>query len=136
MAQTRTVARVVIGESERLPDLGEMLHRDVILGAEQRIANFLAQRYGLQSSAVGEDVERTAPALARLFLNMATGPQRFATVMEARKPAPAHPSVSGGCADAEWVRLAVRFFLSGLEGTAKPKSLRMRSGGLPEADRS
>jgi AcrR family transcriptional regulator len=113
--------RVVIGESERLPDLGEMLHRDVIVGAERRIADFLKQRYHLPSSRLGDDADQNALVLASFFLNMATGPKRVATLMEARKPAPAYPLESEGDTEMDWVRLAVQFFLGGLQAFTKAK---------------
>lgn len=107
--------RVVMGEAERLPELGEMLHHKVILGAERKIADYLLTRYELSSSKLGKDAEQSANALASLFLNMTTGPQRVATLMEADKPHLAHPSVSGSGRALGWIRPAVRFFLAGLE---------------------
>lgn len=102
--------RVAIAEAERLPDLAQGLHRDVIEGAEDRIARFLAET----KLVSGPEAEVGASEMARLFLNMATAPQRFATLMQARKPDPQHPSVSGFDASDAWIRLAVHFFLEGL----------------------
>jgi AcrR family transcriptional regulator len=101
--------RVVIAEAERLPDLAERLHHDVIRGTEEKIAAFLLDSGLLGArTAVGE-----ARDLARMFLNMATGPQRFATLMQGRIPEPLHPSISGFGTEEEWVTRAVRFFLRG-----------------------
>lgn len=108
--------RVVIGESERSPDLGEMMHRDVILRAERLLADFLALRFAPRSA--GETTDDWAMAMARLLLSMATGPQRTATLMEARTPAPTHPLVQASGQDDAWVRRAVRFFLDGLTVSA------------------
>jgi AcrR family transcriptional regulator len=102
--------RVAIAEAERLPDLAQGLHRDVIEGAEDRIARFLKET-NLVASPTAED---EASRLARMLLNMATAPQRFATLMEAHKPDPQHPSVSGFDSSDPWVRAAVQFFLQGL----------------------
>jgi AcrR family transcriptional regulator len=102
--------RVAIAEAERLPDLAQGLHRDVIQGAEDRIARFLEET----NLVAGPAAEGDASGLARLLLNMATAPQRFATLMEARKPDPQHPSVSGFDSSDPWVSEAVRFFLQGL----------------------
>lgn len=109
--------RVVMGEAERLPDLGQMLHSKVILGAERRVADFLQTRFQLTSSLLGNEREKNAAMLASLFLNMATGPQRIATLLEAQQPPMAHPSVSGGGMAMDWIRPAVRFFLLGLEAS-------------------
>lgn len=101
--------RVVIAEAERLPDLAERLHSQVIRAAEDQIAAFLADS-GL---VVAADTQR-AQDLARLLLNMTTGPKRFATLMEARKPVAEHPIIAGFGAEEAWVMNAVRFFLLGL----------------------
>lgn len=115
--------RVVIGEAEHYADLGEMLHREVIGGAERRIARFLTARFAIRPLPDGDGTaDEPAVALARLFLNMTTGPQRTATLMEARRPAQEHPfwgGTRGG--DAPWVSLAVRFFLDGLAASATPQ---------------
>ncbi|NUB45483.1 TetR/AcrR family transcriptional regulator [Fertoebacter nigrum] len=110
--------RVVIGESERSPDLGEMMHRDVILRAEALVADFLVAQFTQRAPQDDGTEADWAIAMARLFLNMATGPQRVATLMEARIPAPDHPLVRVSGADDAWVRLAVRFFLDGLSVSA------------------
>lgn len=101
--------RVVIAEAERLPDLAERLHDQVIRGAEDRIARFLVE-CGLVAVV---DTPREHE-LARLLLNMTTGPKRFATLMEARKPQAEHPVVTGFGAEEAWVTTGVRFFLAGL----------------------
>jgi AcrR family transcriptional regulator len=112
--------RVVIGEAERSPDLGEMLYREIIVGAERRIADFLEARFAIENPSDGNRGGPSSMDLARLFLNMATGPQRFATLMEARKPAPAHPMFETTGTDADWIRLAVRFFLDALDLSGQP----------------
>lgn len=106
--------RVVIAESQRLPDLGNMLHRDVILAAETRIADYLATQFVITPSAQVPAGKEGFQFMARMFLNMATGPQRFATLMEARQPAPEHPFVARSGVDDDWLRLSVRIFLRGL----------------------
>lgn len=109
--------RVVIGESERFSDLGEMLYLEVIEDAERRIAEFLKARFPLSDQASEVTGEERAIALARVFLNMATGPQRFATLMEARPPAPEHPHVRPSGIDDAWVEFATDHFLNGLSGS-------------------
>lgn len=106
--------RVVIAEAERLPDLAETLHRQVIGGAEERIATFLAARGLVDPTATEDGGEPRARRAARLFLNMTTGPRRFAALMEAVRPEPRHPDETGFGNDDDWVRFAVRFFLDGL----------------------
>lgn len=106
--------RVVIAEAERLPDLAETLHRQVIGGAEERIATFLMARGLIDPVAKVDGSELQARRVARLFLNMTTGPKRFASLMEAPRPNSQHPSVTGFGNDEDWVQFAVRFFLSGL----------------------
>lgn len=110
--------RVVIGETERTPDLGEMMHREVIVRAERLVADFIAARFQPGAAAVTGSGDDWAMTMARLFLNMATGPQRVETLMEARSPAPDHPLVSGAGRDDAWIGLAVRFFLDGLAVSA------------------
>lgn len=105
--------RVAISEAERLPDLAEMMHNRVIRGAEDRIMAFL-----LASGTVPSASEESALRLARLFLNMATGAKRFATLFEATPPIPDHPSAAGFGSDEVWIHFAVQFFLSGLSGMA------------------
>ncbi|ODN68521.1 TetR/AcrR family transcriptional regulator [Methylobrevis pamukkalensis] len=106
--------RVVIAEAERLSDLAETLHRQVIGGAEERIAAFLTARGLINPATQADGSELRAPQAARLFLNMTTGPRRFATLMEALRPETQHPNVTGFGNDDDWVRFAVRFFLHGL----------------------
>jgi len=113
--------RLVIGETERAPDIGEMMHDEVIVGAERCVADFVASRFPANGPAVKAGRDDWAMSMARLFLNMATGPQRVATLMEARTPAPDHPIVSGSGRDDAWIRLAVRFFLDGLATAATPR---------------
>lgn len=109
--------RVVMAEAERLPDLAKMLHCKVIEGAERKIAEYLLARNELSFSDIGTDAERSASILASLFLNMTTGPQRFATLMEAQRPRLTHPSVSGAGNALDWIRPSVRFFLRALEAS-------------------
>ena len=95
-------------EASRFPDLGGMLYRDVIEVAEKRVAAFL------QSAAPFRAADTEALRLARLFLNMTTAPQRFATQMAASEPAPEHPSVGAPPSPEPWIPFAVRFFLKAL----------------------
>ncbi len=100
--------RVVMSEAERFADLGALLHREVIARAESRVADYLLTQ-GADANTVG--------GLARLFVNMTTGPQRFATLLQAREPAPHHPSLCGPGPDRDWIAEAVDFFLLCLERT-------------------
>lgn len=106
--------RAVISEAGRLPDLSKMMHQNVIEGAERRLARFLAARCALNADTDPECDGSYPRTLACLLLNMTTGPQRFATLMSARPPAPVHPAESGAGRDEAWVRLAVRHFARGL----------------------
>jgi AcrR family transcriptional regulator len=100
--------RVAVSEATRFPDLGAMLHRDVIEAAERRVAAFL------QAAAPYRPEDPEALRLARLFLNMTTAPNRFATQMAATEPAPEHPAMSPAAAPDPWIIYAVRFFLKAL----------------------
>ncbi|MFN3210025.1 MAG: TetR/AcrR family transcriptional regulator [Roseovarius sp.] len=106
--------RVVIGESERFSDLGKMLYLEVIEDAERRIAEFLTVHLPPSDSTFEVCGEERTMALARMFLNMATGPQRFATLMEARAPAPEHPHLRPSGIDDAWVEFSTDHFLNGL----------------------
>lgn len=107
--------RVVMAESERFPDLGAMLHREVIETTERKVADYLVQLRD-PASALGddEDAGRWAAGMARLFINMTSGPQRFATLLEARQPAREHPDhMPPPDLDRAHIRRAVRVFLAG-----------------------
>lgn len=112
--------QVVMGEMDRFSDLGTMLHRDIIEWAEGMVADYLRAL----------DRERQIPAdtrppnwhaeISSLFLNMATGYQRFATLLQARQPAPNHPLVEAPSdLDRDRIRLAVEIVLRGT-GLAMP----------------
>lgn len=98
--------RVVMSEAESFSDLGQLLYDQVIAMSETRVAEYLLAR------SIGANATSN---LARLFVNMATGPQRFATLLQAREPVPEHPALSGAGPDREWIAEAVRFFLQGIE---------------------
>lgn len=102
--------RVVMAESERFPDLGGMLHREVIERTERTVATYLRQ---LGMPGGDGDADR-AGEMASLFLNMTSGPQRFATLLQAREPAPDHPDVrTAPSLDRAYIRRAVEVFLAG-----------------------
>ena len=107
--------RVAMGLAERFPDLGHMLHRDVIERAEGMMAGYLAalaQDRGLATEAEAADWGATA---ARLFLNLATASQRFETLRGARAPldGPPGPETSPHV-DREPIGRAVALFLVGI----------------------
>lgn len=105
--------RVVMGEAERFLDLGAMLHDQIIVHAESRLADYLAAA-DLARGAAGQE-PGTYRALAGMLLNMATGPQRFATLLHARTPAPVHPLARlPEDADRPAIRAAVGVFLRGI----------------------
>ncbi len=100
--------RVAMAEAERFPDLGAMLHREVIEAAQRVVADYLAKLPDRDNLA-----ER-AGDLASLFLNMTTGPQRFATLLEAREPPVDHPDVTPAPGDDRaYIERAVEVFLIG-----------------------
>jgi AcrR family transcriptional regulator len=102
--------RVVMAEAERFPDLAAMLHREVIERTERMLADYLKLL-----REFGRDADDPALTLASLFLNMTTGRQRFATLLQAREPHPEHPGwETMPDLDRAHVRQAVRFFLDGL----------------------
>jgi AcrR family transcriptional regulator len=99
--------RVVMGGAGRFADLGKMLHRDIIEHAETIIADYLR---AVDAGRNGKDYR----VLAGIFLNMTTGPQRFATLLEARRPLPQHPlATETDDTDRAAIHEAVRIFLRG-----------------------
>lgn len=106
------VQRVVMGEAERFPDLGAMLHRQIIERTEAIIAEYLAS-VDEHNSVAGHSQGRYAEA-ASLFLNLTTGRQRFATLFAVREPFPAHPLAKAPPdSDHATIRHAVMIFLKG-----------------------
>jgi len=102
--------RVVMAEAERFPDLGGMLHREVIERTQRTIADYLSR---LERSGA-PTADGWAVDMAGLFLNMTTGPQRFATLLQAREPAHDHPDVKAPPdLDRARIRQAVQVFLAG-----------------------
>lgn len=107
--------RVAMGLAERFPDLGRMLHEDVIERAEAMMASYLAALGRARSLAPEAALEAWAAGGARLFLNMATGSQRFATLLGAHEPLAGPPGQETSPAvDLDPIRKAVRLFLTGL----------------------
>ena len=106
--------RVVMGEAERFAGLGGMLHREIIERAERLIADYLAAVDQRQEAAAGSGLEAWYAELASLFLNMTTGPQRFATLLQAREPIPNHPlAKTPPDLDRAAIHQAVQIFLLG-----------------------
>jgi AcrR family transcriptional regulator len=108
--------RVAMGEADRFPDLGQHLHRDVIERTEQIVAGYLsvvaAERHpAAMPLAAGWALER-----ASMFLNMATGAQRFAALLQVVEPIDGPPDNSVPPeVDPMRIGRAVRLFLAGLE---------------------
>lgn len=84
--------RVVMGEAERFPDLGLLLHRDIIAGAERLLANYLIRVAAARGLDPAGGLEPWALEMGSLFLNMTTAAQRFETLLGARIPHPRHPA--------------------------------------------
>lgn len=105
--------RVVMGGAERFADLGKMLHEQIIEHAEAMLADYF--------EAVQTSNARNMPhtrneyrELASIFLNMTTGQQRFATLLEHRQPRAVHPHVGGPSdTDRPAIQRAIAIFLSG-----------------------
>jgi AcrR family transcriptional regulator len=107
--------RVVMGEAERFPDLGAMLHRDVIVRSERVLADYLVRLARERELVPGGELDAWAMATASLFLNMTTGAQRFETLLQASEPHPEHPEPgSSPDRDRARIRQAVTFFMTGL----------------------
>ena len=106
--------RVVMGEAERFPDLGGMMHSAVIGRAETSVAAYLETLRATRRPDRAGDAD-WALIMARLFLNMATGPQRFESLLEARALPPHHPNLGKGDPDLDraHIRQAVALFLAG-----------------------
>jgi len=107
--------RVVMGGAERFADLGKMLHKQIIVHAEDMIADYLqavAARNPLRPARTRQDYA----ILASIFLNMTTGPQRFATLLEHRQPVAVHPHASAPSdTDRPAIRQAIAIFLAGTQ---------------------
>jgi AcrR family transcriptional regulator len=103
--------RVVMSGAEHFAGLGGMLHRDVIEPAEDAVAEYLRaldEHHGVDPSG------QSYRTLAGLFLNLTTGRQRFATLLQARQPLPEHPlHTPAPDADHAAIREAVGIFLRG-----------------------
>lgn len=69
---------------------------------------------GFQAFARGQNHETKGAKAGPAVAELSTGPRRFALLIEACKPAPHHPGVSGFGTDDVWVKAAVRFILAGL----------------------
>lgn len=105
--------RVVMGEAERFSDLSVMLHREIIERAEDEVANYL-RAIDSGHPAGADRADGWHADLAGLFLNMATGRQRFATLLQARQPEAQHPLAKAPPdLDRPTIRLAVAIFLRG-----------------------
>lgn len=106
--------RVVMSESERFADLGAMLHRDVIEQSERQLTDYF-ERLGRARPPQPAQAAPDGPAtLAKLFLNMTTAPQRFATLLAARDTPPYHPHVQPPPdTDHAYIRQAIALFLKG-----------------------
>jgi AcrR family transcriptional regulator len=106
--------RVVMAESERFPDLGGMLHREIIETAERTVADYLRKLDRTGINVADDDIEGWAIGMASLFLNMTTGRQRFATLLQAREPSQEHPDAKAPPdIDRVHIRRAVQIFLEG-----------------------
>ncbi len=110
--------RVVMSESERFADLGAMLHRDVIEQSERQLTDYFERLRRARPSEPIQAAPDWPATMAKLFLNMTTAPQRFATLLAARDMPLHHPHVeTPPDTDHAFIREAVRVFLrgSGLE---------------------
>lgn len=121
--------RVVMVEAERFPDLAALLHREVIRRVERMVAVYLTALRTGQTAAPG-GTEDWADSRASLFLNMTTGRQRFATLLQARAPHPEHPRL-GTMPDLDrpHIAQAVRFFLAGLAACDGVPGVMAKAGG-------
>ena len=105
--------RTAMGEAARFPDLSRLLHRDVIERTELMVADYLllvAAGYpGIKPPPT--DWART---MASLFVNMTTGGQRFAALLQTHDLIPGPPGKDvSPTIDRARIDLAVRTFLAG-----------------------
>ncbi|KFC62010.1 Transcriptional regulator, TetR family [Devosia sp. LC5] len=106
--------RIAMGEAKRFPDLAQLLHRDVIERTERIVADYLLMVVAAKHPGVKERSLDWALAMAALFLNMATGAQRFAALLQMHELIPGPPgSDTSPKVDRDRIDLAVRVFLSG-----------------------
>ena len=105
--------RVVMGGAERFADLGKMLHKQIIQHAEAMVADYL-EAVAARNPQRPRRTRDEYRVLASIFLNMTTGPQRFATLLEHRPPPATHPHADAPSdTDRPLIRRAVAIFLSG-----------------------
>ncbi|NGP16473.1 TetR/AcrR family transcriptional regulator [Devosia aurantiaca] len=105
--------RVVMGGAERFADLGKMLHEQIIEHAEAMLADYFEAVATLNARNISQTRENYWE-LASIFLNMTTGPQRFATLLEHRQPSAVHPHVGGPSdTDRPAIQRAIAIFLAG-----------------------
>ncbi len=106
--------RTAMAVADRFPEVAQMLHREVIERAERMVADYLRELAQARRRTPGADLER----VAGVFLNMTSGPLRYATLLQARDPAPEFPAPGSlPEADRAAIREATRIFLAGIEAT-------------------
>jgi AcrR family transcriptional regulator len=107
--------RVAMSLAERFPELGAMLHREVIEAAESRVAGYLAALARDRGLGGGAEPEAWGARAARQFLDLATAGPRYATLLGAREPldGPPGPDPSPQV-DREPIRHATVLFLTGI----------------------
>ncbi|GAB7051295.1 TetR/AcrR family transcriptional regulator [Catenuloplanes indicus] len=121
--------RVVMSGAEQFAGLGTMLHREVIERAEAAVADFLR---ALDAHHGTDPGPRSYELLASMFINLTTGRQRFATLLQAREPLSEHPlHLPAPDHDRAAIRDAVEIFLRG----ALFAGSRETATGTPPGDR-
>jgi AcrR family transcriptional regulator len=107
--------RVAISEAERFPDIGAMLHREVIEASERMLSEYLQAVAETLADGAREAIGSQAASLAGVFLNMTTSRLRFATLLGAREPPLEHPDILAPVDKGERAEIvrAVRIFLIG-----------------------
>ncbi len=106
--------RVAMGEAERFPDLSQLLHRDVIERTERLVADYLLVVARARQPELRGCSLDWALAMASMFVNVATGAQRFAALLQASELLPGPPGQeTSPLVDRNRIDLAVRVFLSG-----------------------
>lgn len=106
--------RLAMGEARRFPDLSRHLYRDIIERTQTIVAEHLLAVAARQDPRAEPRSLAWALVMASLFMNMTTGAQRFATLLQNDAPIPRPPGPeTSPDVDVERINFAVRMFVHG-----------------------
>jgi AcrR family transcriptional regulator len=113
--------RLAMGEAKRFPDLSRLLHRDIIDRTQATVAEHLLSVAARKNPGAEPRSLAWALWMASLFVNMTTGAQRFATLLQNEEPIPRPPgSETSPDVNVERIKLAVQMFVHGFITELRP----------------